>query len=93
MDQFRPAAGRAPVHIINNNNIINALDSKTINLITGILVLRILNALGIQTFFQPDEYFQSLEPAWSLAFGRDSGAWLTWVSQSVRTSGALLTSF
>ena len=40
---------------------------------------RILNALSIKTFFQPDEYFQSLEPAWAIAFGANSGAWITWV--------------
>lgn len=45
----------------------------------GILTIRLINALTIRTFFQPDEYFQSLEPAWQLAFGEDSGAWLTWV--------------
>lgn len=44
---------------------------------------RILNALTIRTFFQPDEYFQSLEPAWHMVFGRDSGAWITWVSLAV----------
>ncbi|GAB7364865.1 hypothetical protein MBLNU230_g5657t1 [Neophaeotheca triangularis] len=43
-----------------------------------LLSLRILNAFGIKTFFQPDEYFQSLEPAWQLAFGSDGGAWITW---------------
>ncbi len=40
---------------------------------------RILNALTVTTFFQPDEYFQSLEPAWRMVFGEDSGAWITWV--------------
>jgi phosphatidylinositol glycan class B len=44
-----------------------------------LLALRILNALTIKTFFQPDEYYQSLEPAWRLAFGAESGAWITWV--------------
>lgn len=44
-----------------------------------LLVLRLINALCVRTFFQPDEYFQALEPAWSIAFGSDSGAWLTWV--------------
>ncbi|KAF2759622.1 hypothetical protein EJ05DRAFT_474701 [Pseudovirgaria hyperparasitica] len=39
---------------------------------------RLLNALSIRTFFQPDEYYQSLEPAWELAFGHGSGAWITW---------------
>ncbi|RMZ87981.1 hypothetical protein DV736_g4802, partial [Chaetothyriales sp. CBS 134916] len=39
---------------------------------------RILNASVIQTFFQPDEYFQALEPGWNFAFGQGSGAWITW---------------
>lgn len=45
-----------------------------------LVAFRILNALSIRTFFQPDEFFQSLEPAWAIAFGQDSGAWITWVS-------------
>lgn len=45
-----------------------------------IVILRLLNALYLATFFQPDEFFQALEPAWRLAFGPGSGAWLTWVS-------------
>lgn len=44
-----------------------------------LLGLRILNALTTRTFFQPDEFFQSLEPAWQMAFGEQSGAWITWV--------------
>lgn len=40
---------------------------------------RAVNALAVRTFFQPDEYFQSLEPAWKAAFGGESGAWMTWV--------------
>jgi hypothetical protein len=44
-----------------------------------LLGLRLANALLVRTFFQPDEYFQSLEPAWQLAFGEQSGAWITWV--------------
>ncbi|KAK8056659.1 GPI mannosyltransferase [Apiospora rasikravindrae] len=39
---------------------------------------RLLNALCLRTFFQPDEYFQALEPAWRIAFGADSGPWMTW---------------
>jgi hypothetical protein len=51
-------------------------------LVLGILLaLRITNALSIKTFFQPDEYFQSLEPAWQIVFGAESGAWITWVGQ------------
>lgn len=44
-----------------------------------LLIFRIINAFSIKTFFQPDEYFQSLEPAWDAAFGPESGAWTTWV--------------
>ena len=31
--------------------------------------IRIFNALTIRTFFQPDEYYQSLEPAWKFVYG------------------------
>lgn len=44
----------------------------------NLIIIRLVNAWWINTFFQPDEYFQSLEPAWQLAFGSNSGAWLTW---------------
>ncbi|KAK1517575.1 Alg9-like mannosyltransferase [Colletotrichum paranaense] len=44
----------------------------------SLLVIRLLNAWWVLTFFQPDEYFQALEPAWRIAFGQGSGAWITW---------------
>lgn len=44
-----------------------------------LIAYRLVNALSVRTFFQPDEYFQSLEPAWAMAFGPESGAWITWV--------------
>ena len=44
-----------------------------------LIAFRILDALCVRTFFQPDEYFQSLEPAWQIAFGPESGGWITWV--------------
>lgn len=47
-----------------------------------LLAFRIVNALTIKTFFQPDEYFQALEPAWKIAFGADTGAWITWVGKT-----------
>lgn len=43
-----------------------------------LVVIRSANAFLSSTFFQPDEFFQALEPAWQLAFGADSGAWITW---------------
>lgn len=49
------------------------------NILYLLVAFRICNALLIRTFFQPDEYFQSLEPAWDIAFGPASGAWITWV--------------
>ncbi|KAJ6444775.1 mannosyltransferase [Purpureocillium lavendulum] len=51
---------------------------KPPNFLRDIIVIRLINAWWITTFFQPDEFFQSLEPAWRLAFGPESGAWLTW---------------
>ncbi|TDZ61676.1 GPI mannosyltransferase 3 [Colletotrichum trifolii] len=44
----------------------------------NLVVIRLLNAWWVLTFFQPDEYFQALEPAWRMAFGEGSGAWITW---------------
>ncbi len=49
------------------------------DILTVLLILRFLNSLCVRTFFQADEYFQALEPAWNIAFGPASGAWLTWV--------------
>ncbi|KAI0976178.1 Alg9-like mannosyltransferase family-domain-containing protein [Xylaria arbuscula] len=46
--------------------------------LTVIFAVRFANALCVRTFFQPDEYFQVLEPAWQLVYGENSGAWLTW---------------
>jgi GPI mannosyltransferase 3 len=58
----------------------NALQSALAqDILLFLIAFRILNAFTIQTFFQPDEYFQALEPAWQLAFGKNSGAWITWV--------------
>ena len=51
------------------------------DILSALLVFRFINALCVRTFFQPDEYFQALEPAWSMAFGSESGAWLTWVNK------------
>ncbi|KFA75140.1 hypothetical protein S40288_02828 [Stachybotrys chartarum IBT 40288] len=42
------------------------------------ILIRLINVSSIRTFFQPDEFFQSLEPAWLLTFGPQSGAWVTW---------------
>lgn len=40
-----------------------------------LFLYRLCNALLCQTFFQPDEYFQSLEPAHHFVFGY---GWQTW---------------
>jgi phosphatidylinositol glycan class B len=64
-------------------HVVQSASSRDILLF--LVAYRILNALTIQTFFQPDEYFQSLEPAWRLAFGENSGAWITWVGAGACT--------
>ncbi|KAL1858952.1 hypothetical protein VTK73DRAFT_7721 [Phialemonium thermophilum] len=54
------------------------LAAQSHDILSVLLLFRFVNALCIRTFFQPDEYFQALEPAWRVAFGENSGAWLTW---------------
>ena len=55
--------------------------SQWLLVFSALLAFRIVNALTIKTFFQPDESFQALEPAWKIAFGAESGAWTTWVGR------------
>ncbi|GFN13104.1 glycosylphosphatidylinositol anchor biosynthesis [Aspergillus tubingensis] len=43
-----------------------------------LVAFRLVNAWTVRTFFQPDEFFQSLEPAWRAAFGDDHAPWITW---------------
>jgi len=43
------------------------------------LAVRLLIALGTRTFFQPDEYFQALEPAHHLVYGYGHLTW-EWLS-------------
>lgn len=56
--------------------LVNEFMSRDV--LSGLLALRFINALSVITFFQPDEYYQALEPAWQMAFGSGSGAWITW---------------
>ena len=44
------------------------------------LVIRVAIALATRTFFQPDEYFQALEPAHYLVFGYGDLTW-EWTSK------------
>lgn len=60
--------------------LVQARRDKEIAVLLFLVAFRVYNAFLTLTFFQPDEYFQSLEPAWRLAFGSHSGAWITWVN-------------
>lgn len=72
-----------PAHEPRRLHSEHGLQIRPRHVIVGLVILRLVNALCTgRTFFQPDEYFQALEPAWNLAFGPDSGAWLTWVRRS-----------
>ncbi|KIW72412.1 hypothetical protein PV04_00608 [Phialophora macrospora] len=62
-----PRPMRQPWRVVESHNVLLFL-----------IAFRLMNALTVQTFFQPDEYFQALEPAWQWAFGKDAGAWITW---------------
>jgi len=72
----------------NNDNRLphpEVLAAQTKDILSLLILLRLINAAFVRTFFQPDEYFQALEPAWSIAFGDNSGAWLTWVCKHKQT--------
>jgi hypothetical protein len=60
----------------NLHRLVNEQTAKDVWMM--LLIFRFINSLLVWTFFQPDEYFQSLEPAWQMAFGPQSGAWITW---------------
>ena len=61
----------------------SASSQKSLSFLRSIIIIRLINAFWVTTFFQPDEFFQSLEPAWDIAFGPKSGAWLTWVGRPI----------
>lgn len=64
---------------LDENNLHPLVNEQTASDVWIVLIIfRCINALLVWTFFQPDEYFQSLEPAWQIAFGSQSGAWITW---------------
>ena len=47
--------------------------------------IRVLVALCTRTFFQPDEYFQSLEPAHQLVFGYGHLTWEWLTAHPIRS--------
>ncbi|KJA24997.1 glycosyltransferase family 22 protein [Hypholoma sublateritium FD-334 SS-4] len=52
---------------------------------TSIVTFSSVNAPVFRTFFQPDEYFQSLEPAHKLVFGYGHLTWEWMISQPIRS--------
>lgn len=52
--------------------------TATCLLYVSLCIFRILNALLIQTQFDPDEYWQTLEPAYCEAFGPERPCAYTW---------------
>jgi hypothetical protein len=61
---------RRPTHPDNGQSLL--LDRR---LFFALVLIRVFNALTICTFFQPDEYYQSLEPAWKLVHGYGETTW------------------
>ncbi len=49
------------------------------------IVVRVLIAVSTRTYFQPDEYFQSLEPAHHLVFGYGHLTWEWMASPPIRS--------
>jgi hypothetical protein len=74
-----PTVSRTKVNSPSKPNFYIAYKQWTKLVFPLLVCFRMINALCVKTFFQPDEYFQSLEPAWMMAFGSQSGAWITWV--------------
>ena len=61
----------------NCRNTRNAPPFKALHLVIlfiAVALYRICNALALQTQFDPDEYWQTLEPAYCLAFSSGEGA-------------------
>lgn len=80
----RPSAGANP-NIPGISPTAQLPSISPLSLLIWLYILRLYNALNIETFFQPDEYFQALEPAWAAAFGENSGAWITWVRRALES--------
>ncbi|KYR01681.1 putative transmembrane protein [Tieghemostelium lacteum] len=54
---------------------INKLEKSTSNLFLALIVIRCIDSLLINTFFDPDEYWQSLEVAHKMVFGYGEMTW------------------
>ncbi|KAK7743756.1 glycosylphosphatidylinositol anchor biosynthesis [Diatrype stigma] len=74
----KPGAGRDRGPQVDATSTAMAAARQTQEALAVIFAWRLINALCVRTFFQPDEYFQALEPAWQLVYGDGSGSWLTW---------------
>ncbi|TGJ85326.1 hypothetical protein E0Z10_g3460 [Xylaria hypoxylon] len=59
-------------------NVAALIAEQARDVLAVIFAFRFVNSLCVRTFFQPDEYFQVLEPAWQMVYGNNGGAWLTW---------------
>ena len=75
------AIGNTPKHSTNGVVVQNACTLFTMRKIQSGLVfivafiIRLANALTVATFFQPDEFYQCLEPAYNVAF---KSGYITW---------------
>ncbi|KAI2615448.1 glycosyltransferase family 22 protein [Hypoxylon sp. NC1633] len=81
MSSGKKSASKAPSATTRSSpksHVAALVTAQTREALAVIFAFRLINALCVRTFFQPDEYFQALEPAWHMVFGDDSGAWLTW---------------
>lgn len=58
-----------PDEPITGPPVLRLLLSSTTTLFLGLLALRVVNALVIQTQFSPDEYWQTVEVAHNMVFG------------------------
>ncbi|KZV18039.1 GPI mannosyltransferase 3-like [Dorcoceras hygrometricum] len=76
MRRRKDQAFQAPIDEDTNEKSISSQYSSPLNKIfTLCLVLRIINSLLVQTYFNPDEHWQSLEVAHRIAFGYGHLTW------------------
>lgn len=60
-------------------------NSNMISVLVALITLRVALAICTQSFFQPDEYYQSLEPAHILVFGYGHLTWEWLAEQPLRS--------
>ena len=80
------AEANAPIWSLTRDVVMASLITAFMGtLIWSLLVFRVALALLTRTYFQPDEYFQALEPAHHAVFGYGHLTWEWSTAQPIRS--------